>query len=624
MKNLQWLSTAICSLPLIAGCGGGSAPPPPPTLSIATATLSDGTQGAAYVQAVEASGGVAPFNWSVSSGSLPNNLMLAPSTSNSVAISGTPGTAQASVTFTIQVADSSKQTATQTFTVSIKGTVAQTQSGAVQGIVAGNELAFRGIPYAAPPVGNLRWKPPQPPISWPGVRDASTFGNPCIQANGQGQISGAEDCLFLNIFVSSQTPHGQTQPVMVFIHGGGNRTGSTQWPPFFDTPPLAQQGVIVVTIEYRLGLLGFFANPLLTAEGGGSSGNYGLMDQIAALAWVQQNIAAFGGDPTHVMVFGQSAGGFDIEAFLTSPLARGLFSAAAIESGSLVHGQILTLADFETLDAPLVSSVGCNTAPDVLACLRVVPAGTVNSYDFTIPNIPGALAARSIIVEPHVVPVEPFDALQQHGSPVPLLIGSTSQEESGNTPQEDPLVTPPLDNTGYQTAVHNLFDPVLAGAGNQVLALYPSTSYAAPVYAWIAVNSDYYDTTETRSLARAAAGANRPAVWRYIYTHAYENDPSLTPYGAFHTAELPFVFGNPTQTYNGPHTPTSAELTFAGQMMSYWSQFAKTGNPNVPGSTLWLRYDPATDAMLQLDDTQTALNGYNNPQCDYFLTLPLP
>jgi para-nitrobenzyl esterase len=220
--------------------------------------------------------------------------------------------------------------------------------------------------------------------------------------------------------------------------------------------------------------------------------------------------------------------------------------------------------------------------------------------------------------------VEPFDALQQHGSPVPLLIGSTSQEESGNTPQEDPLVIPPLDNAGYATAVHNLFDPVLAGAGNQVLVLYPSSSYAAPVYAWIAVNTDYYDTILTRSLARAVAGANRPAVWGYIYTHAYENDPGLTPYGAFHTAELPFVFGNPTQTYSGPHTPTSAELTFAGQMMGYWSQFAKTGNPNVPGSTLWPRYDPATDAMVQLDDAQTALNGYHNPQCDYFLTLPLP
>jgi len=623
MKESPLLLIVGWSLCFLTGCSTSSAPPPP-TLSISTSSLSDGTVGASYTQTIETTGGVAPFNWSLSSGSLPNNLTLAASASNSATVSGTPGMTQANVMFTVKVTDASKQSATQSFSVSIKSTVAQTQSGAVQGVVVGDELAFRGVPYAAPPVGGLRWKPPQPPISWAGVRDASSFGNRCIQTDLSGQISGTEDCLFLNIYAASQPPHGQAQPVMFFIHGGSNRTGGTNWPPFFDAPPLAQQGVIVVTIEYRLGLLGFFTHPLLTAEGGGSSGNYGLMDQIAALTWVQQNIAAFGGDPAHVMLFGQSAGSYDVEALLTSPLARGLFSSAGMESASLVHDQILALADLETYDAPLVPSLGCNTAADVLACLRAVPAGTVNSYEFTIPTIPGPLKSRSLSIEPHVLPADPFDVLQQSGSPVPLLIGSTSQEESGNTPQEDPLATPLLDETGYETAVHNLFDPILAGAGNQVLSLYPSASYSAPVYAWIAVNTDYYDTTSTMSLARAAVGANRPAVWRYIYTHAYENDPSLTPYGAFHTAELPFVFGNPTQTYNGPHTPTPAEVTFAGQLMGYWSQFAKTGNPNAAGSTLWPHYDSSMEAMLQLDDTQVATNGYHTAQCDYFLTLPLP
>jgi len=442
-----------------------------------------------------------------------------------------------------------------------------------------------------------------------------------MQIDFNNQIAGSEDCLYLNIFLAAQTPHNQQQPVMVFVHGGGNRQGDTQHPPYKDAPPLATQGVIVVTIEYRLGLLGFFTHPLLTAEGGGTSGNYGLMDQIAALNWVHQNIAAFGGDPGRVMVFGQSAGSFDVEALLTSPLAKGLFSSAGMESASLLHGQILALADLETYDAPLVSSVGCNTAADVLACLRAVPAGTVNSYEFTIPTIPGPPVSRSLAIETPVLPADPFDVLQQNGSPVPLLIGSTSMEESGNTPQEDPLATPPLDEAGYETAVHNLFDPIQPGAGNQVLALYPSSSYPAPAYAWIAVNTDYSWTAPTRTLARAVAGANRPAVWRYIYTHAYENDPSLTPYGAFHTAELPFVFGNPASTPWGPHTPTPAEITFAGQMMGYWSQFAKTGNPNAAGSTLWPRYD-ASEAMLQLDDTQVVINGYRNAQCDYFSTLP--
>ncbi|HYL86636.1 MAG TPA: carboxylesterase family protein [Candidatus Angelobacter sp.] len=622
MKESLLLLTVVWSLCFLSGCGTSS--PPPPTLSISTTSLSDGTVGASYAQTIEATGGVAPFNWSLSSGSLPNNLTLAPSTSNSATISGTPGTTQANVTFTLKVTDAGKQSATQSFTVTIKSTVAQTQSGAVQGVVVGDELAFRGIPYAAPPVGELRWKPPQPPNSWTGVRDASSFANFCMQVDFNNQIAGSEDCLYLNIFLASQAAHNQQQPVMVFIHGGGNRQGNTQHPAFLDAPPLATQGVIVVTVEYRLGLLGFFTHPLLDAEGGGSSGNYGLMDQIAALNWVHQNIAAFGGDPARVMLFGQSAGSYDVEALLTSPPAKGLFSSAGMESATLVHGQILALSDLETYDAPLVASLSCDTTTDVLACLRAVPAGTVNSYEFTIPTIPGPPVSRSLAIEPRVLPADPFDVLQKNGSPVPLLIGSTSMEESGNSTQEDPLATPPLDEAGYETAVHNLFDPILAGAGNQVLALYPSSAYVAPVYAWIAVNTDYYDTTTTRSLARAAAGANRPAVWRYIYTHAFENDPSLTPYGAFHTAELPFVFGDPAHTSWGPHTPTDAETAFAGKMMGYWSQFAKTGNPNASGSTPWPRYDASTDAMLQLDDTPTTLiviNGYHNTQCDYFTTL---
>ena len=182
-------------------------------------------------------------------------------------------------------------------------TLACTQSGALRGIVAGNLVAFRGIPYSAPPVGNLRWKAPQPPTSWSGVRDASTFGNVCPQINSAGVYAGDEDCLVLNVYVS-QTPPNHNQPVMVFFHGGGNVSGDTQYTPTsLDAPPLADQGVVVVTAEYRLGILGFLATSQLTAEGGGSSGAYALLDMIAALTWVKQNIAAFGGDvrgQTHV------------------------------------------------------------------------------------------------------------------------------------------------------------------------------------------------------------------------------------------------------------------------------------------------------------------------------------
>ncbi len=622
--NGHWIRRAILAMSLcLTGCGSSSSPPPPPALSISPATLSDGTVGASYTQSIQGTGGVAPFSWSILSGSLPHLLALQPSSANSVTISGTPDVPQTNVTFTIQVRDSSGQAASQPFVISIKATIAQTQSGTVQGVLDGNVLAFRGIPYAAPPTGNLRWKPPQPPLPWVGSRDASTFGNVCTQLDANNQPLGSEDCLFLNIFVNSQTAHGLQQPVMVYIHGGGNRQGSTHQ-PYENAPPLATQGVIVVTIEYRLGLLGFLVHPLLDAEGGGSSGNYGLMDQIAALTWVHQNIASFGGDPTHVMVFGQSAGSFDVEALLASPLTPGLFSAAGMESGSLLHGQILALADLETLDAALVPAAGCDKAADVLACLRAAPASNVISNDNAIPYLPSGLVSRSLAIGTHVLPVDPFDVLQQHGSPVPLLIGSTREEESANTAADDPTAIPPLTETGYEAALHADFDQFGASVEAQVLSFYPASDYDAPVYALIAAESDAFDITPVRNLARAAAGANRPPVWRYLYTHRYENDPSLNALRAFHTAELPFVFGSPQLIFGGPYTPSTAEVTFAGQMMGYWSRFAKTGDPNGSGAITWPRYDSAADAMLQLDDTAATListNGYHNTQCDYFTTL---
>ena len=624
--DMVWFLSAIMALSLsMTGCGNSSGAPAPPILSIATATLSDGTLGAAYTETIQASGGVAPYTWSVSSGSLPHGLMLNASSGSAVTISGVTDVPGMGTAFTIQVNDSSGQSATQPYTVNIKSTSAQTQSGEVQGVIAGNILAFRGIPYAAPPIGDLRWKPPQPPIPWAVTRDASTFGNVCPQLNNNNQPIGNEDCLFLNIFISAQTPHTQQQPVMVFIHGGGNRTGSTHRPPFFDAPPLATQGEIVVTIEYRLGFMGFFVHPLLDAEGG-SSGNYGVMDQIAALNWVHQNIAGFGGDPAHVMVFGQSAGSFDVQMLLTSPPAQGLFSAAGMESGALLHGQVLTLAALELLDNPLVHVLGCDTLPvsSQLACLRAAPAANFLNSESTIPFLPSGLISRSLAIEPRVIPVDPFDALQQKGTPVPLLIGSTREEESGANTTDDPTVTPPLDEAGYEAALHADFDQFGAGVEAQVLNFYPAAAYSAPVYALIAAESDAFDITSIRNVARAAIRANGPPVWRYLYTHAYENDPTLTPYRAFHTAELPFVFGSPQLIFGGPYTPSPAEVTFAGQMMGYWSRFAITGNPNGPGATVWPRYDAATDALLQLDDTPATLiviNGYDNIQCDFFTPL---
>lgn len=617
--------TAVISAAVMAtlgmGCGGGDSRKPP-GISISTTAISDGTIGATYNESIEASGGTTPFSWNVSSGSLPHGLSLGNSASDQVIISGTPDTAQAGVVFTIQVRDARGQSATRAFTIDIKSTVVATQSGPLQGVVDGDEVAFRGIPYAAAPVGELRWKPPQAPPTWTDSRDASAYGDMCPQTDDTNLPVGNEDCLLLNVFFSTQQPHGTKQPVMVFIHGGGNwgGGGGGGGGKVFNVPRLAKQGVIVVTIQYRLGALGFLAHPLLTAEGGGSSGNYGVMDQIAALTWVQQNIGNFGGDSARVMVFGHSAGSLDIQALLTSPMAHGLFSAAAMMSGSTTRGYVTPLANLESLDQSFVRSLGCDTAIDVLACLRAIAAEEVVSKQDLIP--PNSWRSRTLVVEPRVIPVDPFDALQANGTPVPLLIGATSEETSGLNATEDPTATPPLDEAGYEAALHTEFDPFGAGVANRVLGLYPALSYDAPVYALIAADSDFQQICLDRSVASSAVHANGPPVWRYLYTHRYENDATLNKLRAFHGSMIPFVFGSPDVVLGrGTYTPSPAEVTLSDQMMGYWSRFAKTGNPNEPGSTAWPRYDAGSDALLQLDENQLTLDGYHNGQCDYLLSL---
>jgi len=481
-------------------------------------------------------------------------------------------------------------------------TIKCTRSGAVQGVGIRTLYAFRGIPYAAPPVGNLRWKAPQPPGSWKGTRDASNFGKVCPQFDFSGRLVGDEDCLTLNVYISQNAP-SQNLPVMVFVHGGSNSAGDAQI-----LPAIVAQGVVMVTVQYRLGMLGFFANPLLTTEGGGSSAHYGLADQVAALQWVHNNIAAFGGDPQHVMLFGQSAGGWDVQTLLAIPSAQGLFSVAGDESGPVPAGRLPDLSTLEAADQSFVSAAGCSGAADVLACMRALSANT-------IVNLQTGYRFYSAIGSAFL-PTDPFVALQQNGSPVPLLIGSNREEfalfESPNSG---------MDNNGYIAAVHQRFDPLGAGVANQVLSLYPSSAFISPAYALIAVDTDFNFTCETRNIARAASGTNRQPVWRYLYTHTIENSTALHSLGAFHAQELFFVFGD----FSGiNYTPTGSETTLSADMMGYWVRFAATGNPNGGGAINWPRYDATNDAMLQIDDNQVGLNGYKNIQCDYFSTLPQP
>jgi para-nitrobenzyl esterase len=494
-------------------------------------------------------------------------------------------------------------------------TIACTQSGQVRGVVENGLRAFRGIPFAAPPVGNLRWRPPAPPLNWQGIRDASTFGNVCPQVNFNGQLVGNEDCLVLNVFTSVPPPAAK-QPVVVFFHGGGDQRGDSQSVPL-DSPPLATNGVVVVTAEYRVGILGFMANPLLSAEAGGSSGHYALLDMIAVLSWVRQNIANFGGDPAHVMLFGQSAGSFNIQMLLAAPSAQGLFAVAGMESGAVPSPStapwLASFAAAEAASAPFISAMGCSTVADVLSCLRAIPADTIVNY----------LQQNSFTGGPGFgspfLPIDSFTYLQQHGSPVPLLIGST-REESTNF-GDDPNA--PLTPSGYVAEIHTEFDPFGAGVANEVLLQYPAAAYDTPEYALIAVHSDYQITCEARNVALVAAGPQRPSIWRYLYTHRFENDPNLNALRATHTAELFFIFGN-LNNIAGPYTPSALELTFSKDMMGYWIRFAATGDPNGAGATPWLPYDAANENMLELDETFAPLPGFHIPQCNFLSTLPQP
>jgi para-nitrobenzyl esterase len=493
-------------------------------------------------------------------------------------------------------------------------TLVCTQSGQLQGAVEGSFHAFRGIPFAAPPVGDLRWRPPAAPASWQGVRDATTFGNRCPQIDLSGVLVGDEDCLTLNVFAVNP-PTSSKQPVMVYFHGGGERVGSAQDPPWNAVPPLSGHGVIVVTVEYRLGLLGWLAHPLLTAEAQGSSGNYGLMDLIAALKWVHDNIAEFGGDPAKVTIFGQSAGAENIYALLASPAAAGLFSAAAMESSYAIKGGLIgtSVADAYPWYAALPSLVNCDAAPDVLACLRALPADTLVQTSLN------ATATGWINIEPIVVPEDPFSKLQRLGTPVPLLIGTNSDELAYIY-----VLGPTLDASGYAASVHTQFDALAAGAGDTILSLYPATDYTNPNYALNAVESDADYTCNTRNFARAVSGAQRSTVWRYLFTHTYEDDASLMAVRAFHVAELPFVSGNlETGALVNPYSPSGAEIALSNEMMDYWARFAATGDPNGAGAAQWLPYD-AGENILQLDDSIVNLaGGYRNPQCDFLSTLPI-
>ena len=470
--------------------------------------------------------------------------------------------------------------------------VVPTDKGVVRGFVASGMRSFEGIPYAAPPVGSLRWRPPQPAAAWKGVRSATTFGSNCPQAAGFfGHLSDNENCLFLNVYTPvSAARQGSKLPVMFWIHGGAFVSGESD---DYNPAALVRQGVIVVTINYRLGLLGFLAHPALAAESPThSSGDYGLMDQQAALGWVKRNIAHFGGDPGNVTIFGESAGGLSVRSQLLSPLAKGLFQKAIIESGAYAE-TLPTEAQAEAAGEASAAAVGC---PDQSAtCLRSVPVATLvanNAALSQLPNIDG-----DVLTSDYATAFK-SGAFNQ----VPVLSGSNHDEWRLFVELLSDLSGNPVTASNYTAQIQSQFS-VPAAVASAIAQEYPLSAYAFPAYALGAAGTDAVFACNARNDVRNLS----QFVPTYQYEFNDENAPNIYlpalaySLGAYHASELQYLFTPPVPRLD------ASQNALALDMQKYWTQFAKTGNPNGGGLPAWPRYTAASDQAMSLVEPAPAV-----------------
>jgi para-nitrobenzyl esterase len=433
------------------------------------------------------------------------------------------------------------------------------------------------------------------------VRDATSFGNECPQ-RGQGNVIGSEDCLTLNVW-APQSVSASPLPVMVFLHGGGNISGSAQAPVLDGEALAAGNAVVVITLNYRLGVLGFFAAPSLDAESDQNvSGNYGILDQTFALRWVKRNIAAFGGDPKRVLLFGESAGARDVCAQVASALPRELFSAAVMESGNCEETRYLsrmpTLAQAEAEFAPITTAAGCDGASDVAGCLRAVSPEVIVG---TLQPMLGAHWEPLANIDGFFLTDTPENLFRAgtHGSHVPIIIGDNADEMAlkGLAPNIPDAVT-------YRDTVAAIF-----GASNvrEITAQYPAAAYATPFDAFVTLWSDEQFICPARRYARALALGQTQSVHRYLFSDGRGVDQR-----AVHGAELAFVFGN----FKG-NSPTASDLDLAAEIERYWTRLASTGDPN-GSDPIWPRYRPVTDPYLDLDTHTASATGLRTAHCDFW------
>lgn len=485
--------------------------------------------------------------------------------------------------------------------------------GQLKGYSANGTTAFLGIPFAAPPVGDLRWKPPAPPAKWTGVRDAGSFGKACVQTNTFGVMavrSTNEDCLYLNVFTPAKKS-SKLRPVMVWIHGGGLLNGRTD---DYDPRKLVTTGdLVVVSTTYRMNVFGYMAHPALDKEGH-DFGNYGTLDQQAALKWVQANIKNFGGDPNNVTVFGESAGGIAIMFNLVSPGAKGLFHKAILQSGVSAAAQT-PLPAAEKIGEDFATAMGC--ADQTAACMRS------KSVDEIIEKAGRFLNGAIRSIDGKVLP-DQMQKLMAEGKfhKVPILIGNNRDEWTWFTSLTELATNKPMVAEDYEKRLIATFGPE---RGPKVAAQYPVASQPSPSETFSHALTSWGFVCPSRRVMRSADKNGSPL---YVYEFMDRNAPQYFPpvsypYGAAHTLEIQYVFPG----YHGAagvKKPLSAEQQkLSDAMIRYWTNFAKSGNPNGKGVPNWPRWTAAKEQtqILNTGKITTAKDSGVDRKCEFWDTL---
>jgi para-nitrobenzyl esterase len=478
----------------------------------------------------------------------------------------------------------------------------KTDKGEVEGTLTNGDQvrAFKGIPFAAPPVGNLRWQPPQPAAKWNGVRPAKDFGSHCIQSAGYPDMifhdpGPSEDCLTLNVWTPANAKPGSL-PVMVWIFGGGFVSGGTS-ENRQDGQFLAKRNVVIVSMNYRLGIFGFFAHPELTAESPHhASGNYGLLDQTAALAWVKNNIAAFGGDPANVTIFGESAGSISVSGQMASPLAQGLFAKAIGESGGALYNSGPDAPSREAAEKHGVAFAKTAFNISRLADLRKLSAD----------DILHAATAKSTPPPPRFGPdidgyflPEPVPEIYAAGKQahVPLLAGWNADEVRGRVTQAK------IKTTAASFAAMAQAD--FGDKAQKFLALYPAATDAEAVVSAGDYASDRFIVYSTWRWLEAQVATGKAPVYRYRLDLGSPGDKNHAAIlGAFHSDDIEYVFGTLDSRPEAAWRPEDRKLS--DQIGAYWTNFARTGDPNGPGLPQWPAYKPEQWPVMHLDATSQA------------------